>query len=636
MTLLLALFALGCRNDPEDPAAQGVAVIVDPSGEHFLDAPFPSNDRLDDRGLPDLSGFPSAPSTLVAGVLDGWRDRVERTCVGFGNLTASYFRLEAPIDVPAETAGAPGDPLVWVDLDTGELLPVEVRFVEDPAGDPFYAPNTLVMAPRLGQPPRAGHTYAAVLLDSLGVVAPSGYTLPDGVTGALAAAGITDGPVVATVFTVQDATGQLRAIRDDVDARLPQVDAIAWKRVTHLTYTQGTTPSGRDATLAIATFEDGTSRTAYLSPGGAELVVDLEDWPMTVWEGDLGTLNYSGLDDRPYMSAGLGHLTDVERDSGWIDFDASGLLSVPDPEPMRVVLSLPRDRDAVGVVIHDHGTGGHAYNIVQRRSPDDRGRDWAQAMADAGWATLGHDAALYGTRYPLIDEGHSASLGFYNIVNTPAFRDNQRQTAIDAYVLRRYVAERLASDLPQGAVDTSRVRKTGHSLGSVTSHLTLAMAPELYESALVSGTGGNFLLYFFETGLVDAGGIDPALVESLFALVGATPPDTLDTQSVLGAALGLDEAAWGHLDRLHPAAMLFQWQMDPSDPMAVARDEALPITAVIAPGDLQTPDFTAEALVEGLPDAVAVGCEALGPYDPHYCIWREDEGIDALRAWLAE
>lgn len=53
--------------------------------------------------------------------------------------------------------------------------------------------------------------------------------------------------------------------------------------------------------------------------------------------------------------------------------------------------------------------------------------------------------------------------------------------------------------------------------------------------------------------------------------------------------------------------------------MAVACDEALPITAVIAP------DFTAEALVE-----------AAGDYDPHYCIWREEQGFATLQAWLAE
>ena len=53
------------------------------------------------------------------------------------------------------------------------------------------------------------------------------------------------------------------------------------------------------------------------------------------------------------------------------------------------------------------------------------------AAVAAGWAVVGRDADLYGQRYPLIDEGFGASLGFYNVVNPPAFRDN----------LRRFIAE---------------------------------------------------------------------------------------------------------------------------------------------------------------------------------------------------
>ena len=67
----------------------------------------------------------------------------------------------------------------------------------------------------------------------------------------------------------------------------------------------------------------------------------------------------------------------------------------------------------------------------------------SRRFADAGWATLSRDATLYGTRYPLIDEGYDASFGFYNIVNAPTFRDNQRQTAVDGHVLRQYVADGL-------------------------------------------------------------------------------------------------------------------------------------------------------------------------------------------------
>jgi hypothetical protein len=74
----------------------------------------------------------------------------------------------------------------------------------------------------------------------------------------------------------------------------------------------------------------------------------------------------------------------------------------------------------------DHGTGGHAYSAVQRISTGDDGWAMANALASAGTAVVGRDQPLYGTRYSLIEDGFGGSLGFYNIGNLPAFRDNQR------------------------------------------------------------------------------------------------------------------------------------------------------------------------------------------------------------------
>ncbi len=306
---------------------------------------------------------------------------------------------------------------------------------------------------------------------------------------------------------------------------------------------------------------------------------------------------------------------------------------------MRITVSIPKGPDGEPItdakaMIWDHGTAGDAYNIVQRPNVADDGRALAQAFADAGWATIGRDATHYGSRYPLVDDGFTdGSLGFYNLVNLPAFRDNQRQTAVDGHVLLRYLEQRIDDDLPAGSIDADRVRRGGHSLGSVTSNLGMAGEPDAYEGALLVGTGGDFTLYFLETGLL--AGQDPATISLIFGLFGAAVPDVVTTQSVAGAVLGLDEAAWGAIDRLHPLFTLFQTTMDPSDPMAVARAETGPAFVVIAPGDRQTPDFTAEALADALPDPTVRYCEARGDYDPHQCMWREPEGAALVREWLA-
>jgi hypothetical protein len=454
---------------------------------------------------------------------------------------------------------------------------------------------------------------------------------------------------MATVFTVQDGTAQLRTLFADSDERISEsayTDALAevatFRRVARLDFAQGETPSGKAATVSTVTFEDGSTSVAYLdnNPDAFDRSIDMiNDWPAAVYEGQIPVLNYQDEDDRPYMKPGALHATDTDRMTGWIDFEPDGTLtSEPWIEWMRVVVSLPKGSDGAPienapVLVWDHGTGGQAYEIVHRPwESTETSRALASVFTEAGVATIGHDATLYGQRYPLIDQGYGAQLGFYNVVNLPAFRDNQRQTAVDAHVLQVFVKEHLDAFLPAGSVDETRMRKGGHSLGSVTSNLGLAGAPEAWEAGFLSGTGGVFSHYFLDTGLLTT--IEPATLEMLFGLFGAEVPDEVNTVSIAGTVLGLSEPAWDRIDRLHPFFTLFQWIMDPSDPMAVARDEALPISMTIAQGDLQTPAFTAEALSGALPDATVYPCEARGDYDPHLCFFREPEGRAAMTTWL--
>jgi hypothetical protein len=632
-TVILLSWLSACTPD--------VRAIVDPARPtHFFDVPFPSDDLLGADGSPDLTGFPLSEADIAAGIEAGWIDRITRTTEGFSNQGAAYFRFDGPLDLPSSTPGLPSDPVVLVDVATLELVPLELRFVEDPAGDPHYGPNTLAVAPTLARPVRSGATCVLAVLRGGGVGPPKGWKAPELVRDTLRDAGVRGDVASATVFTVQDATAQLRALIADADDRLGDWGAPAFRRVVELEYLAGETPSGNEATVEIARYEDGTERTVYLAFDPGEVrVVDLLDWPMAVYEADIPTLNYQDPDDRPYMSPGLLHLTDTDRATGWIELEGGAVASEPWVEPMRITVSLPSGPDgapvaARGALLWDHGTAGDAYNLVQRPGEDDDGRALAQAASDAGFAVIGRDATLYGARYPLVDEGFTdGSLGFYNLVNLPAFRDNQRQTAIDGHVLRRYVLDRLAADLPEAEIDTAHLRRGGHSLGAVTSNLGLAAEPDAWESAFLVGTGGNFSSYFLDTGLL--AGQDPELLTAIFALFGASAPEQVTTEALVGAVLGVPEGAWSAIDRFHPLFTLFQWTMDPSDPLSVARDERLPITVVIAPGDLQTPAYTAEALADALPSSNVVYCEARGDYDPHQCLWREPEGPDLLAAWLA-
>ncbi|NOY28404.1 MAG: hypothetical protein GXP62_21315 [Oligoflexia bacterium] len=658
MKAVVSLFILGaCTGKPQNTgdtasgtASDAVLAIVDPSrAVHYFDMPFPSDDLLVD-GQVDLAGFPNVDSGPLAPVIAGWLSRIQQTTHGFANNGAAYFRFEAPLaGLPESTTGQVDDPVVWAcQTDTSaELLPLDLRFITDPLGDPFWGENTLACGPVLGRPPRSGAKCAAAVMASAGARAPNDDAVPQAARNLLAAAGVTAEVAVATVFTVQDGVGQLQALAADVDTRLgdsPDWGKLEIKRVSSLSYSQGTTPSGQPATLATATFQDGSTETAYLGAleeGGEHTTSLGKDWPMAVYQLSLPTLNYSGLDDRPYMSPGLAHLSDTDRVSGWIDFADGQVLNEPDVELMRVTVSLPKDSDGqpmsdVPVIMWDHGTGGHAYNAVQRRSIDDDGLGLAQAEAAAGFAIIGRDAPLYGTRYPLIDEGYGESLGFYNIVNLPAFRDNQRQTAVDGHVLLRFIQSGLNDVLPQGSVDGTRVARAGHSLGSVTANLGIAMDPDAFQSSFLSGSGGDFSDYFLDTGLLGTS-IDPSVLDSLFALFGVDVPDPVTPASAIGAALGLDPAAWDHIDRFHPAMQLFQWTMDPSDPMAVAAHEPIPATMIMGQDDWQVPNLTSEALCDlALPDCTRTTVDATGDYDPHYVLHRTKAGLALFSSWLAD
>ena len=620
--------------------------IVDPDRtNHFFDQPFPNDNMLDGDMHVDLTDFPETPSEITRDVIAGWAKRISKTSQGFANHGSAYFRFEGPLDIPSALSGLPTDPVLLIDVDTGELIPLATRFTPSALGDPFLADNLLAMAPALGHPPPAGATLAAVVMEHAGAYAAEGWEPSPEVEQALEKAEISGRPAVATSFTVQDSTGELIALFQDVDARLgaaPDFGEVTWKRIVHLDFQQGETVSGEEATIVSATFEDGTIDVVnmYANPDGVH-THDLNDWPMAVYQAEIPVFNYSGLENRPYMSPGVTHLFDTDEESGWIEFDNQGLRSEPEIEMMRVILSIPKDENGepktnVPLVMYDHGTGGSAINSVQRINKYDLGHEVAQRFSDAGWAVIGRDGPLYGARFDLTDAGFSGgSLGFYNVVNLPAFRDNQRQTAVDGHTLLRFIQHGLNASLTAGSIDKNRIRRMGHSLGSVTSNLGVAAEPDAYESVLLSGTGGVLSHYFLDTGLIDD--LGDTLINQVFALFQVDdPPDPITAPAVLGAASGLPEEAWENIDRLHPMLTLFQWTMDPSDPMSVARDEYLPATVLIGVGDHQVPNFTSHALATALPDAQVVSVEATWEYDPHVVLHREVLGFEALSDWLNE
>jgi predicted small lipoprotein YifL len=624
LSLLLAALT-GCGDPIELPRA---AVAADRSA-HWLDRPFPSDELLVD-GRIDYTLLPEADSDIGELMIRGWAEQASEAVTGFSPLAAIYLRFEAPLDVADRYPGDPGDPIRLYSLDSGDQVPVDVRFYEDPGGDPYLAEDLLVIAPDPAHPLRSGERYAAVVDTTLAAPA-EGWTRPPEIAHDVAA---------ATIFTVQDSLGQLRALRDAADAALDAdpslLEPLDLRQVVGLSFAQSTTPSGEPATAVTAHFADGGEEVTYLDDRDTleDWSLDLSDDPMAIWQATIHTVAFQDLSEQPYASPGIGLLNDfARRGDGWIDFDAEGNpLATPAPEPMRIVLQIPKTGGGFPVITWDHGTGGHAYSAVQRIGPDDDGARVRADLAAGGVAVVSRDQPLYGQRYPLIDEGFTGSLGFYNIGNLPCFRDNQRQGAVDRWVLHRFTRDVLPDYFD---TNPDRIGAFGHSLGSVTAHLGLALAGgDGAESSLMSGTGGYFTYYILETGLL-SGGSNNTVVEQLGPLLGEDLDPDAGASELLGALLGLPDEARARVDRFHPVLGLFQVIMDGSDALAVARHQVTPETIVLGLEDLQVPEVTTRWLADATPDAEVIECQRQDEYDGHYCTFREEAGLSSFGDYAA-
>lgn len=633
-----ALFvAGGCGGGAGDagPARVRPQAVVE-AGGGWLTRPFPSED-VDGGSGPGAAGqpldwsvLPEAPTPLGTTLVGGWAGQASQAAAGASHQQAVYFPFAAALDGELQA----GD--VGLRDAAGADVPVRWIWIDDAAGDPFLRDDTLIVMPAETSPLNSGERYVAWVSDRVATAA-AGWTPPQGTP---------DGAAVATAFTVQDTLGQGRGLAAaTVKALAAQPEVLqptAWRRALSLRYEQGVTPSGKEATLATVTFEQGAPEVTYLAPnpGDPSHALDLDGyWPFEVWEARISTFAFQPTARRPWASPGVGLLGDFgRRGEGWIRFEGGAPVGAPTVEELRVVVQAPRRGDGpFSVLMWDHGTGGHAYNAVARDSPDDQAAEVAAAAASGGAIIVSRDQPLYGQRYPLIDEGFGASLGFYNIGNLPAFRDNQRQAWVDHWVTRAFATQVLPGRLGVD-VATDRLGALGHSLGSVTLHGALVAQPDPQalapvKAAFMSGSGGYLTYYILQSGLLGTG---HSLITNLAPLLGLSEEllASASPAELIAAIIGLPETAWPNMGPHHPVMQLFGVIMDPSDPLMYARSQTVPETLLLGVGDLQVPNDTTRWLGEVHPAAEVIECQPRGEYDPHVCLFREPEGAAALRAFV--
>ena len=687
ITLALALTACDSASTPKGPQ-------INLLGEGWLESPFPNARLQRSDGSLDFSIFPdqydqTKSATEGLGLIRGYADRSEDTILGYGPNASFYFTARGALDLTAETVVAEPaltDPVLLLACDAQQCVPHGHvrRYVAEAGDDPYFLDHTVVLSPRPGRPWPTGATMVVVVTDRLqgatggAVQAPGAYDwrsaglLPAAVHESVVAALGSARLVAAYGVRVQDVLGELDALRASGEAWMqahpPTIAGL--REVRNLHYQNGETPTnGVGAVVVTATYHDNSQQATYYEPEEGEFSFDVtlggpgngSDYPYRAFEFTIELPNYRGLEDQPYGSPGLQMLQDLPLRSGRIVYahDESGAVQVqsePDSETVRLLVQLPINAAGAFVpqpdfLVWEHGTGGAIYNSVRRVALLTGTTDVSREMAAANYAIVIRDQPLFGTRYPLYDEGYNSYLGAYNLANITAFRDYLRQAAIETYIVGAWARGTMATDLAQAISAATNVNvgpaaftlrkpvKFGHSLGAQMGNVSLVMHRDRHEyaHAILSGVGGLFIYFGIETGMLDKLDADTQdLVRSTIELyTGIEIDGELTARKILGSLLGIGPQTQQRLDHWHPIASMFQTLVDAGDPASFIPYLTAPETFIEGIGDLQVPNISTDWILGGDADMTVELCQPTWEdYDPHSCTFEEAQGHQAVRTGL--
>jgi dienelactone hydrolase len=570
--------------------------VFNGDGTSFFASPWPLDSRRRPDQKIDLAGFPNPTSsellaTYVVAISENTRD--------FGCASAIYLPFDGPVDpsslpaLPADTLGPSATVrLVNVEPDSpayGTHTPVWTTWQTETGL--FLPANVLTVLPVHGFPLRGGDRHAVIVTDALRGADAGPVQAAAEVAGALRSEGdpalvALFGPlrqrlrdegtdparvVHATIFRTQDAVAEMRRIRAALHALPP--------------------PRSRDFRfLRSRTDPVATRGLRQIDPEWKEHQVGGRGQAFRELRG---SLPIPQLQDGapPYANAG-GRLQ-VARD---------GTITVTSRPKLRFALTVPDGpMPAAGwpIVLYAHGTFGNYRTFINEGV--------ARNFAAEGLAVIGIDQVVHGQRNP---DDQSEELLFFNILNVVAARDNVRQGAVDYVTLTRAVKQMVIPAGVLGAAghffDPERLYFMGHSQGSITGPLFLAVEPDI-KAAVLSGGGG---------------------ILSITVLERKDPADLKMTVESLLKMTGREE-----LDRFHPILALLQTYVELGDPVnyavglireppsgadGVPRPKQVLITEGLL--DVATPPATTEAfaLAAGVPPVEPVvsrseGMVLMGP-----------------------
>lgn len=578
MALAVPLVA-GCGQ--EEPEAGGPRSIwVLPSAEAldaatFFDHPWPSDLRKESDGTLRFEGF---PNPMALPILESYVESMAGVLSGFSPAASGLLRFEVPLDV----ASLPATPLDTLDPEAsvqlidvqpgspsyGERHPIAIFFRRD-AGI-YWQGSTLAFMPAFGRPLRRDSRYALVVTNAV-----------RGENGEA----IRPARELAQALGLASADGAALSARGALEPVMQELEALGLSKrdLVHLAVFTTNDPVKDTATIrdwVLASYPAPEVRP------DSWVVKDHRRGFMSVYEGMYGPSPDFQQGAIPFVSYG---------DGGALSFDAAGEPVVQRDFDLRFALAVP-DEDrcpmpeaGYPIVLYAHGTGGNYRSMLGKD-------DEAEALAARCIATMGIDQIFHGAR-PGANAGN-VELLFFNVENPVAARANGPQSAIDVVQQARLFTETRIT-IPASVsrwgkevrFDPERVAFFGHSQGGLNGPMFLAVDNQA-RGGVLSGSGSMISITLLEkTKPVNVAG----LVKSVF--------------------LGLKGVDADEVNSFHPAMMLAQTIVDPTDPIHYVSSIASAPRAGFAPKSVLmtegvNADFTGDNYTP--PHAIEVQAVAMG------------------------
>lgn len=516
--------------------------LVTPTGStggtpaQFLAFPFPADHRRNEDGTVRFDDFPR-PSSLAQTLADKLLDRYLAPTGGVDGFSlngAVHVSFDGALDVsgvPTEGDAFLEEDAVFKILDVDPSSPEfgtvrPLRWEWQAKQGNYVAANSLAVAPAWGFPLREANTYALVVMKEglrgadgnpvrqpllLSALLANRSAKPSALSSvddalyqkmrasyaplreALFRLGIgIDEVAVATVFTTQDATKDLRRLYAHLES---EMKAGTWNPVatyqrTDISYWGSLcNRPGSSDTWTTCTWKWNSTDTAKLYQLAASFTSHNYQQGQVpyLYEGGNFKFKYNGT---PYYA----------------DEDLTLVVTVPE-HPMVTASG------CVPIVEIAHGTGGDAYSGL--------GDDTALRLAARGIATVGMDQPLHGDRFDVttylenidtkgvlgiilslgsvdaIDEDTFLSLVNFNFLNLDAARSCIRQSAVDTRALTLLIKNG-GLDVPAAWSPTGKkiefckdkVGFFGHSQGALSGAVAAGMTDEVGGWLLSAGGGG--------------------------------------------------------------------------------------------------------------------------------------------------